>query len=85
MSGAVKAAQAALLASLKAHPTLSTLVSGIYDGAPPRAAFPYVVVSMDVESVQCSFAIHEIVSILPSIKKIRRSCSVCSVPGGTCA
>jgi hypothetical protein len=45
MSGAVAAAQAALLAALKAHPTLPTLVTGIYDGPPPRASYPYLVVS----------------------------------------
>jgi len=45
MSAAVAAAQAALLSALKAHPTLPTLVTGIYDGPPPRAAYPYLVVS----------------------------------------
>jgi len=45
MSGAVAAVQAALLAALKAHPVLPTLVTGIYDGPPPRAAYPYIVVS----------------------------------------
>ncbi len=45
MSGAVAAAQAALLAALKAHPDLPSLVTGIYDGPPPRAAYPYLVVS----------------------------------------
>lgn len=45
MSGAVAAAQSALLAALKAHSVLPTLVTGIYDGPPPRAAYPYIVVS----------------------------------------
>jgi len=48
MSGAVAAVQAALLAALKAHPVLSTRVTGLYDGPPPRAAYPYIVVSDSV-------------------------------------
>jgi hypothetical protein len=48
MSGAVAVAQAALVAALEAHPTLPTLVTGIYDGPPPRAAYPYLVVSDSV-------------------------------------
>ncbi len=45
MSSAVATAQAALLAALQAHPVLPTIVNGIYDGPPARAAFPYLVVS----------------------------------------
>ncbi len=45
MSGPIAAVQAALLAALKAHPVLPTLVTGIYDGPPPHAAYPYLVVS----------------------------------------
>jgi len=48
MSAAVAAVQAALLGALKAHPVLPTLVTGIYDGPPPRAKYPYIVVSDSV-------------------------------------
>lgn len=40
MSGAYEAVQAALLSALSAAPELAAL-TGIYDGPPPRAAFPY--------------------------------------------
>ncbi len=42
MTDALAALQTALLAALEAHPVLSAELSGIYDGPPPRAAFPYV-------------------------------------------
>lgn len=41
MSDAVQAVQAAVVAALQAHPVLSTELTGIYDGPPSRAAFPY--------------------------------------------
>lgn len=40
MSGAYAAVQAALLSAVSAAPELAAL-TGIYDGPPPRAAFPY--------------------------------------------
>lgn len=41
MSNAVLAVQAAAVAALQEHPALSVL-TGIYDGPPPRAPFPYL-------------------------------------------
>lgn len=38
------ALQAALVAALGARPGLGDVVSGIFDGPPPRAAFPYVAI-----------------------------------------
>ena len=45
MSDAVQAVQQAVLSALQAHPVLSADVTGIYDGPPPRAAFPYIAVA----------------------------------------
>jgi Protein of unknown function (DUF3168) len=42
MSDAVSILQAALVAALEAHPALADTLTGVYDGPPPRAAFPYV-------------------------------------------
>ena len=42
MTEALAALQTALLAAMEAHPVLSAKLTGIYDGPPPRAAFPYV-------------------------------------------
>lgn len=50
MSDAVQALQAAAVAALSAHPVLAAQLSGIYDGPPPRAAFPYVAVTDGVTS-----------------------------------
>jgi hypothetical protein len=44
MSGAGEAMQAALVAALRAHAPLAGAVSGIFDGPPPRAPFPYVAI-----------------------------------------
>ena len=45
MSDAVQAVQAAAVAALSAHPLLAAQLTGIYDGPPPRATFPYVAVT----------------------------------------
>ncbi|MFN3620886.1 DUF3168 domain-containing protein [Sphingorhabdus sp.] len=45
MSDANQVFQAAAVAALSAHPVLKAELSGIYDGPPPRAAFPYVAVT----------------------------------------
>lgn len=45
MSDAVQAVQAAAVAALSAYPVLAAQLSGIYDGPPPRAAFPYAAVT----------------------------------------
>lgn len=42
MTGALEAVQQSLVAVLNAHQPLTDVVSGIYDGPPPRARFPYV-------------------------------------------
>lgn len=44
MSGAAEAVQAALVAVLQGHAPVAGVVSGIYDGPPARAAWPYVVI-----------------------------------------
>lgn len=44
MSGAVESLQAAIVAQLRAHPGLQDL-TGVYDGPPPRAAFPYAAIA----------------------------------------
>jgi hypothetical protein len=45
MSDAMQVLQAAAVAALEAHPVLSSEISGVYDGPPPRAAFPYISVA----------------------------------------
>jgi Protein of unknown function (DUF3168) len=42
MSDAMQILQEALIAALDAHPVLGAELTGIYDGPPPRAGFPYV-------------------------------------------
>jgi Protein of unknown function (DUF3168) len=44
MTHALAALQTAFVAALEAHPVLMAELSGIYDGPPPRAAFPYVAI-----------------------------------------
>jgi hypothetical protein len=45
MSDAALAVQAAVVAALQAHPGLSLALTGVYDGPPPQAAYPYVSVA----------------------------------------
>ncbi|ASK89555.1 DUF3168 domain-containing protein [Sphingorhabdus sp. SMR4y] len=42
MSSALEAVQQQLVTQLDAKPSLTGLISGIFDGPPPRAAFPYI-------------------------------------------
>jgi hypothetical protein len=42
MSDAVRALQTALVTALEAHPALSSTLTGVFDGPPPHAAYPYV-------------------------------------------
>jgi len=42
VSGALEAVQRQLMARLQAHAALMELISGIFDGPPPRAKFPYI-------------------------------------------
>lgn len=42
MSEAMQTLQEAAVSVLQAHPVLSAELTGVYDGPPPRAIFPYV-------------------------------------------
>lgn len=44
MSGAVPAVQTALMAALQAHAPFAGAISGIFDGPPRRASFPYAAI-----------------------------------------
>jgi Protein of unknown function (DUF3168) len=50
MSDAMQILQAAAVSALGAHPVLSIELAGIYDGPPPRAAFPYVSIADGITS-----------------------------------
>lgn len=45
MSGAATAVQAALAEALRTSAPVMAAVSGVYDGPPARAAFPYIAIS----------------------------------------
>lgn len=45
MSDAMQILQGAAVSALEAHPVLSAELTGIYDGPPPRAIFPYISVA----------------------------------------
>lgn len=42
MSDASETLQTALVTALQSHPVLAEELSGIFDGPPPRAPFPYI-------------------------------------------
>jgi Protein of unknown function (DUF3168) len=42
MTNALQILQTAVVAALEGYPELSQEISGIFDGPPPRAVFPYV-------------------------------------------
>jgi len=42
VSSALEAVQQALVTQLNAHVPLMDLISGLFDGPPPRAEFPYI-------------------------------------------
>lgn len=44
MSGAAAAVQAALVAAISDNSLLMSMAGGIYDGAPPREPYPYIVI-----------------------------------------
>ena len=48
MSDAAGAVQAGLVAALKGHAPLYDAVSGVFDGPPARAGFPYVAIGESV-------------------------------------
>lgn len=50
MSDAMQVLQAAAISVLEAHPVLATELSGVYDGPPPRAAYPYVSIADGIAS-----------------------------------
>jgi hypothetical protein len=45
MTDAVRVTQAAAVAALEAHPALAQSLSGVFDGPPVRAAYPYISVA----------------------------------------
>jgi hypothetical protein len=50
MSDAVRVVQSALINTIEAHPALADALTGVYDGPPPHAAFPYVAIADGVVS-----------------------------------
>jgi len=46
MSSALEAVQQQLVARLHAHPPLIGLISGLFDGPPPCADFPYIALAI---------------------------------------
>jgi hypothetical protein len=50
MSDAVTAVQTAAVTALETHPVLSQMLSGVFDGPPPRAAYPYISVTDSLSS-----------------------------------
>lgn len=50
MNSAMHALQAAAVSALAAHPVLADALTGIYDGPPPRAVFPYVAINDGIAS-----------------------------------
>jgi Protein of unknown function (DUF3168) len=45
MTNAVRILQSAVINALEAHPALADALTGVYDGPPPHAAFPYVAIA----------------------------------------
>jgi Protein of unknown function (DUF3168) len=45
MTDAVQAVQAAAIVALETHPALAQALTGVFDGPPPRAAYPYIAVA----------------------------------------
>ncbi len=50
MTDAVQAVQAAAILALQAHPVLAQILTGIYDGPPVRALYPYIAVADGLSS-----------------------------------
>jgi Protein of unknown function (DUF3168) len=42
MNDAVIAVQSAAVTALETHPVLAQILSGVFDGPPPRASYPYI-------------------------------------------
>jgi hypothetical protein len=45
MIDALKSVQSAAITVLETHPALSLVLTGVFDGVPPRHPFPYIAVS----------------------------------------
>lgn len=45
MTDAARSLQTALVTALQTHPALAATLTGVYDGPPPRADFPYISVA----------------------------------------
>ena len=50
MSDAVQAVQTAAVTALQTHPVLAQMLSGVFDGPTPRAAYPYISVADSLSS-----------------------------------
>jgi Protein of unknown function (DUF3168) len=50
MSDAVQAVQSAAVTALQTHPVLAQTLTGVFDGPPPRAAYPYISVADGLSS-----------------------------------
>lgn len=50
MTDAVQRVQSAMVTALQAHPALANTLTGVYDGPPPQAVFPYISVTDGVVS-----------------------------------
>lgn len=50
MSDASRILQEAAVSAVEAHPVLSAEVMGVFDGPPPRAAFPYISITDGVSN-----------------------------------
>jgi hypothetical protein len=45
MNDAVQQVQAAAVTALQTHPVLAQVVTGVYDGPPVRASYPYIAIA----------------------------------------
>lgn len=50
MSDAIEILQSALVTAVETHPVLADELTGVFDGPPPRAAFPYVSINDGVSA-----------------------------------
>jgi Protein of unknown function (DUF3168) len=50
MSDAVQAVQTTAVTALQTHPVLAQTLTGVFDGPPPRAAYPYISVADGLSS-----------------------------------
>ncbi|HMS21593.1 DUF3168 domain-containing protein [uncultured Sphingorhabdus sp.] len=50
MSDAIEILQSALVTAVETHPVLADELTGVFDGPPPRAAFPYISINDEVSA-----------------------------------